>query len=88
MSSPVTGGTGHTPLWEIAFIGSMAMVGLIFGFVGVTKARNCFLIGLAVFGFLLNGFVFCVIGVTGLFIIDKSMPAAVKGGYYPDNPNP
>jgi hypothetical protein len=66
----------------------MAMEGLIFGFVGVTKARNCFLIGLAVFGFLLNGFVFCVMGVTGLLIIDKSRPAAVKEDYHPDNPNP
>jgi len=65
MSSPVTGGTGHTPFWELAFIGAMAMVGLIFGFVGVAKARNCFLIGLAVFGFLLNGFVFGVVGVRG-----------------------
>ena len=88
MSSPVTGGTGHKPLWEIAFIGAMATMGLIFGFVGVVKARNCFLIGLAVIGFLLNGFVFGVVGVTGLIIIDQSRPAAVKRDYHPDNPNP
>ena len=88
MSSPVTGGTGHTPLWEIAFIGAMATIGLIFSFVGVAKARNCFTIGLAVFGFLLNGFVFGVVGVTGLIIIDQSRPAAAKDDYRPDNPNP
>ena len=88
MSSPVTGGTGHTPLWEVAFIGAMATIGLIFGFVGVAKARNCFLIGLAVIGFLLNGSVFGAASLTGLIMMDQIQFEGAKNDYRLDTPNP